>query len=584
MGCNRRAGRCGALVTPAVAVIDLAGLDLTASPTFRPECVLWVALLGSLAFVGRDVWTDLARAGQLRWVGAVTAIGAALRAGISFVPQNWYFAIANIPPPAGIVLKTTVFQPLPTVLLLSYSTSPLGALRLFNIVVGTAVVPLLTYVVLRAGYRSRVARLCAVIAALLPLYVRYSAMDGPQIVILFLFAAAAAAYVRLATCPAPWPKAEQVLLACAVIAAAPIRPESTLPLLSIPFFLFHGPATRSLRGLWHARPTIVLALAWIVGCAWSLAFHLHDLAVHPGPDAFKLVLRGLVTATMMINPALVAWVPLILLVPIWITAVRLLRRRAWDDLRSLYAPVVFCALPLIAVGPQNHLVGLGYVVLQSVFVVLASARCVDALLLSVDAGELRVSVRTRAAAVAAIGAVALVSVVPPLTYRYAFQDEYLFLRQALPAEPATILTISDMWPDGPGDFDCCLLQPYPPLLAEYPHLRWIIVGKDALTSQAFRDLHFDYYYPGSMAAVDAGSVDQFFLRRLGRWLGTAEDEEARRKKAHLAAIQRLDAAIRGSYAMDAVSTASTPTHVFSDADFPDGRMELTLYRRRAARP
>src|SRR5262249_26026553 len=155
---------------------------------------------------------------------------------------------------------------------------------------------LLAYVVHRAAYPARVVRIMALLVAVTPFYVRYSASDGPQIIILFLFACAAAAYVRLATGSAQWP--EWILLSSAIILAAPIRLESTLPLLAIPFFLFHD-AAPSGRALWRGRPTMVLVIAWAIGAVWSVVFHLENLRGHPGPDLVKVILRLVADATMI---------------------------------------------------------------------------------------------------------------------------------------------------------------------------------------------------------------------------------------------------------------------------------------------
>lgn len=571
-------GQPATVATPLPAVVELGKLVIPYAPTFPLECVLWLAFAVSLvAVVARRARAGASRA-DAAWLVAWTTAGLCFRAAVSFVPQNWYFAIANAPFPPEMAMRTTVFQPLPPLALLANGWG-IEALRILNCVVGTAAIPLLGAAASNAGYPKRTTRIFVVLAAVVPFYVRYSAMDGPQIVILFLFAAASFAYTSAASRPRRGVLPEAVLVFTAVVLAAPIRPESAWPLLSVPFFLFHGRSARSLRGLWHGPVTMVLVVAWLLGCWWALAVHLSDLTGHPGADALKVAIRALVTATMMINPGVVAWVPLVLLVPIWMHVAHLVRCRLTGELLSLYAPVVFCAVPLVAVGPQNHLVGLGYVIVQSVFVLLACARCTDAVLGRVDAGELLAPSGRGRVVFGGIMALAIVSFVPPLTYRYAFQDEFLFLRDALPKGPATVLTISDVWADGPGDFDCCLLQPYAPIMMERPDLSWIILRKRALDDGRFRGLTFDYYYPGSMAAADPESVDRFFIRRIARWLGAPEDEEAIRKKAHLEAIAELDRRIRETYAFETVRADSVPTHVFSDAGFPDGRLSLTLYRR-----
>src|SRR4029079_6164926 len=118
-----------------------------------------------------------------------------------------------------------------------------------------------------------------------------------------------------------------------------------------------------------------------------------------------------------------------------------------------------------------------------------------------------------------------------------------FLVNTLPRRRAKVLAIWD--PAVPnGDYDCCLALSYPTFIGDYPELEWHILGQHE-DDAGLLGLDFDYYYPGSLVAVD---VDHFNERYAGQLFHDADLNA--RQQAPLRSLQSVDAFVRSHYPLE----------------------------------
>jgi hypothetical protein len=519
---------------------------------------------------------DLAARRALLFFLAAASAGLVLRVLAPFGPHQWYFGMSNVEPGPGIYINPGTFQPLPNRLIifdLGWATAGIAA---FNLIAGTVAIVYMGYAALRGGFRLRTVYLFTVLLAITPLYVRYSALDGPHALIVLLFAAATAAYCRLGTGSGDhW---EYALLALGIVLAAPNRIESMPLLLSMPFFLFHSGAR--LRLPWLDRPTLAMAVAGAVGAAWMLSVRRHEVSGVPGAGLDFLLVTLISDLTLIKNPLPGSWIPLLLALPVWIEVIRLYRARAWSDLVSLYAPLFLCSIPFLwgawHVDPEKQ----GYVILYVVFILLACARCLDSLWERTERGEFLINPVRRWAAVAVLIPFGLLSVVPAYYITLSFQDEFRFLRDNLPEGPATVLVLADKGREN-ADFACCLSQPYPVLMAERPLLQWIVIDQDDLPNATYRNADFDYYYPGSLASLVPEGVIFPALMELSRDLESTKEatKSTSRREVNLANLRELDQRIRQEFDLVPFRSMAKRSPMAGDGGFPNDEMVLTIYQR-----
>lgn len=547
-----------------------------AAMLLRTEPYLWALFLAALAVLAIQVARRALASGEHRTLLILLGAGASLRALAPFVPTNWYAGVGNVDLGERIFTRSTTHVPWPQRVLEFDRGEGIRAAVPLNLFFGIASIALLWHALRKLGYRPRVAAIAAGLLASIPMYVRYAASDASHTSVVFLFAAAAGAYAELVSGPRrAW---AYCVLVTAVLLGVPVRAESSLLFLSIPL-LRYLPGVRLRAAVWSGLPTVALLAGAAMGALWLFAFQLQSVRDHARLDAWSpviaLVARGLFLPTL--SPT--GFFPSILAFPLWLYVVRCLRERSWDKLRALYLPIVFCSIPSMFGRPIFFdLPSAGYNLLAVLPIVIGCAVALDDAWERGWNGFMRLRSWQRGALASVAAAVVAVCFGVPTMHTYAYQEEFRFLRRALPKEPATVLVIWDPHANA-NDFDCCLAMPYPALWAENPHLRWVVVQRDDLFADRVRLLRFDYYYPGSMAAADPASYDSWRARVI---VGDPENRE--RMRAHLRAIQDGDALIRALHPMTPVRTEQLPANTFSSAQFAGDKMTLTLYRTGAGAP
>jgi hypothetical protein len=361
-----------------------------------------------------------------------------------------------------------------------------------------------------------------------------------------------------ATGPGAWSLS---LFALAVVLAMPLRLESGV---LVPLVVFFGCRDRvTWRGLFPStRIAAWFCAACLAGAWWMVTLHHRSVGVHT-LNVFGVVNALLFGVLFVVNPAGPQFFSPLLALPIWIFVVRRWRARDFAGLGALYLPVLLACVPTaFNDGPFVMLPAARYHVISVVFILLASARAIDEL----STWFARRSVRV-IAAVSVVPLAWLVLVVPG-RYTYAYQEEYLFLRDALPQE-GTVVTLWDPLP-GSNDLDCCLALPSQRLNAQFPRVRWVVLDAE-VTDAELAAVSADFYYSGSMSALDPASLESWW-RQL---VGSAESRE--RHRAHILRLRALDQKLRAKFRpAPGVAARGVPAHTFSDVGFRDDWLELEL--------
>ncbi len=532
------------------------------------EAASWCIIAAALGLYFVALTRRALQEQQALGLGVCVVVALILRLVVPFAPVNWYVAVNDAQHLAAFS-RPTAYTPLPLrALVFDFGFGAMGA-RAFNLATGVACIPLFWYVARLAACSSRVALLFAALFTVIPMYVRYAATDTSHCTILLLYALAAVAYLRIAS--RQHTAFDYLALVLAVALGMPIRLESGVLFLSIPFFAFRGTAQwPPLRR--HLPLVVACVVATALGAAGLWQFHAESLqmraAIQPPSALIALIAR----TTFLVNPAGPAFFPALFAVPVWFYVAGLWRRRAWPELRQLYLPVYFGCIPsLFGDGPFVSLPIAGYHIVSLIFVVFAIARAIDALWDRFVQLLRSHPPRRLALGIAAIPCI-WVFFWTPYRYTYAWQEEYAFLTRVLPHKQATVLTIWDEATHG-GDLDCCLALPYPTFLIDRPNLRWLVLNRSDLTDDRLRHLQFDYYYPGSMASLAPDSLQRGWARAVA-----GSPERVRRQRAHIEMIAQLDARVRQIWPLVADQQATVPAHTFSAAAFKDDRVALTLYR------
>jgi len=535
------------------------------------EGPLWLIFLASLVPVLRAAVRSIRAAGHGRALAIVLTVAVGLRLVVPWEPIYWHYPLMNLDL-GGAALYTRQNSYLP--LLLRWLVFDLhggfDAALAFNLIAGVISIPLLWYAALRGGHSPRVCALFGALLAITPMYVRHAASDSVYTPILLLYAACAAAYAGLAC--GEHRRAGTALLLSSILLGMPIRAEAAWVFLGVPLFRLHGGVR--LRELARPlRPLLVLAGAGAIGSLAILNLQSQSFGERRFIQPDWIVLGIIAMVSCVPEPAVPSFFPALIAVPIWLTAIDQIRERRWHDLLSMYLPIWFSRVPHLfgCAFMVGGLATTGYHIISVLFILLASARSLEQLSLRHLHGEFLVDARRRRAVLAAAGAAMVLLCVHAYAYRYVEGQEMRFLRRELPRDDSTVLVIWDPDPS-PGD-DCCLSLPYPPLWAQLPRTRWIVLTLADLDRPDYvRNLRFDYYYPGSTLQLEDSTT----------WFASpddAPDERLSHQRDGLRRLRELDALVRREHTLEPWRRTTVTAHTPSFAHFKDDRVTFGIDRR-----
>ena len=534
------------------------------------EGPLWLLFLIT---IGPVLWLavqSIRAAGQGRALAAVLAVAIALRLLVPWEPIYWHYPLMNLDLARELYTRENTYLPLLIRILVFDLNGGFDAALTFNLLAGTASIVLLWYTALAGGQSRRACTLFAALLAVTPMYVRHSGSDSAYVPLLFLYSASAAAYGSLTTGGA-WRMAAPLLVS-SLLLGMPIRGETAWVFFCLPLFQL-----RTETSLWDAirpRPaTLLLGAAALVGGVALLSIQSHSFGERLHVQLAAIVLGLITQITCTPDPGIPTFFPALIAVPIWLTAIDLFRRRRWKELLSLYLPIWFSRIPHLfgAAFMVGGLATTGYHILSALFILLASARGLDYLYLRYQRGEFLVRVRRRRVIVAVGTAAMVLLCVQAYSYRYVEGQEMRFLRRELPREPTTVLVIWDPDPS-PGD-DCCLALPYPPLWAQLPNTRWIVLTLADLDRPGYvRDLRFDLYYPGTTIQL-ADSTNWYTVSH-----ESSDDERLSHQRDGLRRWRELDALVRRTHPLELWRSQTVRAKTPSFAHFDNDQVTFAIYR------
>lgn len=499
----------------------------------------------------------------------IAGLALAARLLVPLLPFNWYSGVSNVDLGAPIYSKDTTYMPWPN----QWITFTLGfrGILLFNIAGNVLSAVLGWHVARRAGYGARVALAMGLLIALTPMYVRISASDSTHMLALPLWWLAAVAMQRLVL--GDGGRIDQLMLFAVAMVTCPVRVEAGLVLPSVAFFVARD--LDGLRQVWATRRRwFPFALGWLLGMACSAMVQNASWQHRLGQfDVIIFTIQMIARALFLVSPIPLGWIPLIYVLLIWYYLYQ--RRHDRGELAATVLPFLVFSIPYgySATAITTELPATAYGVSINMFLLLAAAKGAALFYerLPVEAQRIPPRWRRPLGAVAVI--LVLASLLVPYRRTYAYMEEYAFLVGALPRHKAKVLAIWD--PAAPnGDFDCCLALPYPTFVGDFPELEWQILGQADVDESRLRNLDFDYYYPGSLVAVDVDQLNSWFIGRV-----FPDPEMNARQQAPLRRLQSIDEFIRTNYPLVIDRQATMPAYTFSWAPFRDDRMTLTLYRR-----
>jgi hypothetical protein len=408
-----------------------------------------------------------------RWVviGIVSFSGAlALRAALPFSLGNWYSEVmpAVGPPPwmrfgpgyfafQSLLRDTGIWGP--------------RALVLSQLLIGAAALPLLLGVLweLRVGLDAAAATLVLLMFA--PFHARLSATASEHVLASTLCLGLLLAWLRAArTGDWAW-FGLTVLLYPAVCATRVDMTVQASLVLPWPLLRDRVECESGLRGQalgWRAAILGLVAASTAAAAHFFIALPSH----HPMPElpAQLFALRAFIPQFWLLATGDPAWVSL----PAVVLAIGGVAAMA---IRRPLLLVRIAATLLVAFGAlgrtflPDELLGARYFLFTIPIFLMASGQGFAAFLALVP--------RRFRAAVTAVGIVVLglwsgFSGRAAYGVRFAFQDEYTFLRAALARLPAGCAVYEvPMRPDAfPRDLDCCLDVPRSPLVLDYPQLQF----------------------------------------------------------------------------------------------------------------
>jgi hypothetical protein len=534
------------------------------------QMAVWIMLgvaLVPFARTAASVLSDRESRSRVPLIGGL-ALGARLL--VPLLPFNWYSGVSNVDLGGPIYSKDTTYMPLPS----QWITFTLGfyGILIFNILTNTMSAILAWHVTRRAGYGERTALFFGIAVALTPMYVRLSSSDSTHILALPLWWVAAVAMQRLID--GRGGRVDQLVLFASAVVTCPIRVEAGLSMPSIVLLLARD--LPGLRVVWEARrrwsPFI---FGWLLGMACSLSVQSASWNLRLRQfDAIIFVVQFLARILFLVSFDPLGWIPVIYVLLIWYYIYHAVRRHDLAEVAATVLPFVLFSIPYAysATAITLELPATAYGVSLNMFLLLAAAKGAALLYERLGDGWLRGWSSWRVPAAVVATTILLGSLLVPYRWTYAYMEEFAFLFHSLPRHKARILAIWDPACPG-GDFDCCLALPYPTFVGDFPELEWQILGQRDADEVQLRNLQFDYYYPGSLVAVDVANLNSWFIGRL-----FPDPEMNARQQAPLRRLQSMDEFIRANYPLSIYRQATVPAHTFSWAPFRDDRMTLTLYR------
>jgi hypothetical protein len=393
------------------------------------------------------------------WIaaGAVTVVALAARLIVEPLPANWYTDAMGGAPRFGVGASALI-----DALRTLGATSDVALFRAYA-VIGACAPALLLSILHSRAVSFRVAAISAASLALWPLHIRLSASSSEHVLSSTLTLLALAAWLRGgALCGIA------ILAACG---AAATRVDAWPLLGAIPFWdLLRDKDERRNDGAKVAA--IVFWALWIV-----MGVILVNGVVLPSHEPMpSIAARAANAAGFVLALGVLAFRP-----PFWlgpavfvlanVGAVSLARRRprlaitmlAW----LLVAPLAIARAPVDSINVR-------YYVAVLPIVLIACAEGID-----------RVVRRSRRQAVpilVAAGALTLVSSWIAFSFRYTFQDEYVFLRHALASVPSscTVAQLPVRDQRFGRDLDCCLDAPRSTLTLAFPSLSFVTIPEGKL--------------------------------------------------------------------------------------------------------
>ncbi|MBI3783599.1 MAG: hypothetical protein HY270_09370 [Deltaproteobacteria bacterium] len=480
-----------------VAAGAIGNLD---DPLFRTARLLFMAIiLVSLGLALRG-GMDLANRDR-RWVvvGAVSfAAALGLRAALPFSIGNWYSEVLPVsgPPPwprfgPGLY----AFQSL----LRDADLWTPAALAVSQLVLGSLALPLLLGVLweLRVGLEAASLTLLLLVCA--PFHARLSATTSEHVLASTLCLGLLLSWLRaMRAGGATWWLLTCLLFPAVCLTRVDMAVQALLVLVW-PFLLDkierqQRPPPRAIWLRLAALALVVVATLWIVYRYVALPSH------HPMPGEGRLlVLRQLLPQYWQLATGEPAWMSLPAVLLAVLGAIVMLVRR--PILLMRVAGTVVIAFVALARGfLPDELLGARYFLLTIAIFLIASGQGFEALL---DIVPRRYRPGFAVAAMVVIGVWSAAAGRTAYAVRYAFQDEYTFLRQALAKLPdgCTVYAVPIRDEAFPVDLDCCLDMRRSPLVLDFPKLHFDELPQDPASIFAAASC-VAYYESVSCSIVD----------------------------------------------------------------------------------
>ncbi len=569
---------CDAASTSALRGLAAAMLDRYAGGIFatttsivagRERSIAWrLSEVAWLLFLLPLGWA-LARRRSAERLDLLAAGGAALATFVCALvlsraaPANWY---ADLLPAAGWNTALREANGVAGFLAQGTLRAVLGwsprVLFGLNLVAGSLAAAFAYFLFRALSVERAPALLALLMLALFPAWHRVVLSDAEHPLVALIFFAGAWAWAR-----AGETRADPALVVAGLGAALLlplVRVEALLLAAALPLLTLERAGLRRRLALLPAYVLMLGVAAWSVSALFVARFGL------PIPSAAELGSRALhlrhadLAAQLFFLPAdgPPRWFPLTAAVLAAIGALVLVFRRPWLLARLLLIPIAM----QVALGREMNaegLVGARYFLPLFAFLALIAAHGCLAL-----AEPLQRWRKGRMFPIAAGAAVLLaigLEASSAAGYRYAFQDEYTFLRRALATVPRNARVFSLAVRDDDrlhNDPDCCLDPGRSPLALAFPDMVFEQLPIEPQPRFPFVTDTNVYYYESALCGVEP----------------TADTE---RRNPHLAALVRQECALlRTDPRFELVASGEAAPHA-TWSFFGDQPIPVRLYRLRA---